>query len=284
MLVSDAGYSLRDYEQAAGAIRSRISEAPSLAVILGSGLGAFVESIPNATVIPYADIPHFPEASAPGHEGKLIIGDIAGKPVLACQGRVHTYEGYSAGQVTFSIRVLHMLGVRDLIITNAAGGVNTGFHCGDFMLINDHINLPGMVGLDPLRGANMEAFGPRFTSLTAAYSSAHRQTAKGAAAELSIDLKEGVYAYLVGPCFETPAEIRALRLLGVDATGMSTVPEVLTANHCGMSVLGLSVITNMAIDHIDSGRATTAEEVFETTRSIAPDLARLLTKIISEVG
>ncbi len=284
MLVSDAGYSLRDYEQAAGAIRSRISEAPSLAVILGSGLGAFVESIPNATVIPYADIPHFPEASAPGHEGKLIIGDIAGKPVLACQGRVHTYEGYSAGQVTFPIRVLHMLGVRDLIITNAAGGVNTGFQCGDFMLINDHINLPGMVGLDPLRGANMEAFGPRFISLTAAYSSAHRQTAKRAAAELSIDLKEGVYAYLVGPCFETPAEIRALRLLGVDATGMSTVPEVLTANHCGMNVLGLSVITNMAIDHIDSGRATTAEEVFETTRSIAPDLARLLTKIISEVG
>jgi len=273
-----------DYSDAAAAIRARIGEVPSLGLILGSGLGTFAQNIKSTKSIPYTDIPRFPLTGAPGHEGKMSVGGCAGKRLIIMQGRVHAYEGYETAQVVFPIRVLHMLGVRDLIITNAAGGVNPDFQRGDFMMITDHLNLPGMAGLDPMRGPNMTAFGPRFTNMASAYNGAHRQTARRAAAALSMDLKEGVYAYLVGPCFETPAEIRALRLLGADATGMSTVPEVLTANHCGMAVLGLSVITNMAVDHIDSGSATTAQEVFETTKRIAPDFARLLIKVIGDMG
>ena len=230
-------YSLEDYELACETIKKDCSYHPSIGLILGSGLGDLADEIEESIQIPYEDIPNFPTSSAPGHAGKLVIGKLCGKIVMAMKGRVHLYEGYTPAQITFPIRLMKLMGVEKIIITNAAGGINESFKGGELMLIEDHINLPGATGNDPLRGANIEDFGPRFTSMTQAYDVDLIDMAKKIALEVAIPVHSGIYAYWGGPTFETPAEIRMFRMLGADAVSMSTVPEVVVANHCGIRVL-----------------------------------------------
>jgi purine-nucleoside phosphorylase len=234
---------LRQAEEAAAFIRARSALRPSLAVVLGSGLGAFVKSLDGATVIPYGDIPHFPVTTAAGHDGELALGLSQGVPLLVMAGRVHYYEGYSMAQVVFPIRVLGRLGVKVAILTNAAGSVNTTYKPGELMVIDDHINL---MGTNPLLGPNEEGFGPRFFDLSDAYDPVLREIAEKACWKAGVTVRKGVYLAVSGPSYETPAEIRMARALGADAVGMSTVPEVIAARHQGMRVLGLSCITNMA--------------------------------------
>lgn len=215
-----------------------------LAIVLGSGLGGIVKDIKNATIIKYKDIPGFPESTVKGHAGEMIIGDLMGKRILAMNGRFHYYEGYSMETVTFPVRVIKSLGIDKIIITNAAGGMNPEFEAGDLMLINDHIN---MMGDNPLIGKNYKELGPRFPDMSNAYDKELRSIAKSAASTLNIKLQEGIYCPVTGPTYETPYELRMLRKVGGDAVGMSTVPEVIVANHMSMKVLGISCITDMAI-------------------------------------
>ncbi len=229
--------------QTAAAIRAKHPATPRLGLILGSGLGGYADTFQNRTVIPYEELPHFPKPGVPGHQGNLVLGEAEGIPAVALQGRAHRYEGYTMAQVAFPVRVLGSLGVRQLIVTNAAGGVSPEFSPGDLMLITDHMNL---MGDNPLIGKDIDEFGPRFPDMSEAYDRAMRETALRAAAEHGITLRQGVYAALIGPAYETPAEIRMCRLLGADAVGMSTVPEVIVANHMGIAVLGISCITNLA--------------------------------------
>ena len=252
--------------------------APQIAVILGSSLGPFAENLRAAVEIDYHDIPNFPVSTAPGHAGKLIFGELAGKKLVCLAGRFHSYEGYAFEQLTQPVRLLKQLGARTLIVTNAAGGVTLGYRPGDFMLIADQIKLNGA---SPLRGQNLDEFGPRFFDTTRMYTPELRTLAKRCAAELGIDVKEGVYFFMPGPQFETPAEIRAIRILGGDAVGMSTVTEALTAAHCGLPLLGISVITNMAAGI--TGGAVTGEEVNETGAAVAERFSRYLTKIVEEM-
>ena len=221
-------------------IRRHIAAIPKLAIILGSGLSEYADTLPQPQILPYDEIPHFPTSTVPGHKGRFVF---SGAELVVMQGRFHYYEGYSLQQVTLPIRVLGALGVRRLIVTNAAGGINPQFAAGDFMLLRDHINL---MGDNPLRGPHAEEFGPRFPDMTDAYHREDRAVFKAVAKELDIVLREGVYVGLSGPSFETPAEIRMLRVLGADAVGMSTVPEVIVANQMGMRVSGVSCITNLA--------------------------------------
>ncbi len=230
-------------QQAARLIETRTRLRPRIGLVLGSGLGAFAEGLQDATAIPYQQIPHFPVSTAVGHAGRLVVGQCAKIPVAVMQGRVHFYEGYSLREVTFPIRVLGALGIRALVFTNAAGGINRKLRARGLLLIRDHLNFQGS---NPLVGANDERFGPRFPDMTEAYSKKFRTTAKQVARKLRLRLFEGVYAALHGPSYETPAEIRALARLGADVVGMSTVPEVIVANHMGIEVLGISCVTNMA--------------------------------------
>lgn len=230
-------------QQAARLIKGRTTLRPRIGLVLGSGLGAFAEGLQDATAIPYQQIPHFPVSTAVGHAGRLVVGQCAKIPVAVMQGRVHSYEGYSLREVTFPIRVLGALGIRALVFTNAAGGINRKLHARGLLLIRDHLNFQGS---NPLLGANDERFGPRFPDMTEAYSKRLRTAAKQVARKLRLRLFEGVYAALHGPSYETPAEIRALARLGADVVGMSTVPEVIVANHMGIEVLGISCVTNMA--------------------------------------
>lgn len=229
--------------QAADYLRIKLPFFPKLAIILGSGLGNLVDHLEKPIVIPYREIPHFPHSTVVGHAGNLVAGFLRGRPVLVMQGRFHFYEGFSMTEVTFPLYVLRQLGIEQLIITNAAGGINREFLPGDLMLITDHINL---LGTNPLIGPNDERFGPRFPDLSQAYAPRLRQIAKTAARELGLAIWEGVYLATTGPSFETAAEIRAFSVLGADAVGMSTVPEVIAANYLGMEVLGISCITNLA--------------------------------------
>ncbi len=230
-------------QETVDSIRVHCRQRPRLGFILGSGLGTYADSFHERTVIPYCELPHFPIATVQGHSGNLIIGNVEGVPVIALQGRVHLYEGYSIAEVAFPTRVLGCLGIRMLIVTNAAGGINKAFVPGDLMLITDHINL---TGANPLVGCNLDELGPRFPDMSAAYDIGMRATALKVAQQKGICIRQGVYAGLCGPSYETPAEIRMLRMLGADAVGMSTVPEVIVANHMGIRVLGLSCIANMA--------------------------------------
>lgn len=230
-------------QQAARLIEGRTTLRPRIGLVLGSGLGAFADGLEDATAIPYQQIPHFPVSTAVGHAGRLVVGQCAKIPVAVMQGRVHFYEGYSLREVTFPIRVLGALGIRALVFTNAAGGINRKLRARGLLLIRDHLNFQGS---NPLVGANDERFGPRFPDMTEAYSKKFRTTAKQVARKLRLRLFEGVYAALHGPSYETPAEIRALARLGADVVGMSTVPEVIVANHMGIEVLGISCVTNMA--------------------------------------
>jgi purine-nucleoside phosphorylase len=228
---------------AAEFIKSRIPIRPRVAVVLGSGLGAFADSLANQIVIPYRDIPGWPQSTALGHAGKLVVGTIDGLAIAALAGRVHLYEGYTAQQVVFGVRALAALGIRSLVLTNAAGGVNPSWRPGQLVLISDHINL---LGQNPLTGPNEDALGPRFPDMSQAYSTRFRALARTAGNEIGLDLAEGVYAALPGPSYETPAEIRYLRAIGADLVGMSTVPETIAANHIGIEVLGISCVTNFA--------------------------------------
>ena len=230
-------------QQAAGYIRERTDLCPQTAIILGSGLGGLAERIQDAEIIPYREIPGFPASHVTGHAARLVFGRIGERELVAMQGRFHFYEGFSMRELCLPVYVLRELGVKNLVVTNACGGVNSAFAPGDLMLIADHINL---IGKNPLIGPNDERFGPRFPDMSDAYDPALRAFARRTAEELGIPLREGVYAFFSGPCFETAAEIRAYKALGADAVGMSTVPEVIAARYLGMKVLGLSCITNMA--------------------------------------
>ena len=224
-------------------IRARLPEVPAVGIILGSGLGSLVDAMTDKTVIPYADIPHFPRSTVAGHAGNLVVGRLGSHVTAALQGRFHYYEGFTMKEVAYPVYVLALLGVRTLIVTNACGGINREFAPGDLMLLSDHIN---MLGANSLIGPNDERFGPRFPDMTEAYSLRLRQKAQQAAAQLGFSCREGVYALFPGPCYETAAEIRAYAHLGADAIGMSTVPEVIAANYLGMEVLGIACITNLA--------------------------------------
>ncbi len=265
-------------QTAAGHIRSRTPIQPKLAIILGSGLGNFASQVENATTIPYAEIPHFPQSTVEGHSGKLVLGTIGGIPIAVMQGRVHAYEGYTMAQVTFPIRVLGLLGVRQLIVTNAAGGINTRYGQGAIVAISDHINL---TGTNAALGPNDPRFGQRFFDMSTAYSPTLRKLAIAEATKQNWTLNEGVYLAVLGPSYETPAEIRAFRTLGADLVGMSTVHEVIIARHMGIEILGLSVVTNMAAGVLDE--PINHEEVMEIGRRIEGQFTSLLTTLIPQL-
>lgn len=267
-------------EHAARTIHARLIEPGDVrvAVILGSGLGAFADDLDDKTVIPYAEIPGFARSTVEGHAGQLVIGKIESITIAAMQGRFHYYEGYSFEETTFPVRTLHALGCRSLILTNAAGGINVAFDQGSLMLINDHLNL---MGANPLRGANDERFGVRFPDMSEVYDREYQQTAIEEARAIGLELRRGVYAAMTGPSYETPAEIRMLRTLGADAVGMSTVPEAIIARHCGMRVLGISCITNMAAGVLD--QPINHEEVMETGERVREIFAELLRRVIPKL-
>ena len=269
-----------DYQAAADYIRPLLpGKSYPIAIILGSGLGELGEKLTGRVCkIPYSDIPGFARSGAPGHRGMLLAGELAGIPVLCMQGRLHRYEGHDFAQVTFPVRVLRLLGVQTLLVTNAAGGINTGYAVGDIMVIADHINL---MGGNPLAGLHEPAFGERFFDMGTAYTPALRECAHACAARLGMSLREGVYVAVMGPSYETPAEIRAFRTLGADAVGMSTVPEVIAARHCGMDILGLSLITNMAAGVTDA--VLSGEEVIAIGRAKAREMEALVTEIVKGV-
>ncbi len=262
-------------QQAARLIEGRTNLRPRIGLVLGSGLGAFADGLQDATAIPYQQIPHFPVSTAVGHAGRLVVGQCAKIPVVVMQGRVHFYEGYSLREVTFPIRVLGALGIRALVFTNAAGGINRKLRARGLLLIRDHLNFQGS---NPLLGANDERFGPRFPDMTEAYSKKLRTTAKQVARKLRLRLFEGVYAALHGPSYETPAEIRALARLGADVVGMSTVPEVIVANHMGIEVLGISCVTNMAAGI--SKKKINHDEVLEAGERVGRQFTAFLRALI----
>ena len=281
------------YEQAQAAathIRTVTPLVPRLGIILGSGLGNFAAQVQDATTIPYADIPHWPLSTVAGHSGKLILGHIAGVPVAVMQGRVHAYEGYTMAQVTFPTRVLGLLGCTTLIVTNAAGGIRPNIPQGSLVVLSDHINLTGTnaaLGPNEPRFALTPAAGQRFFDMSTAYSSRLRALAQAEAAKQNIPLTEGVYLAVLGPSFETPAEIRAFRTLGADLVGMSTVHEVIVARHAGIEVLGLSLVTNMAAGVIPEGHHTAEtihhEDVMEIGRRVEQQFTSLLTALIPQL-
>ncbi|MGO8946823.1 MAG: purine-nucleoside phosphorylase [Ktedonobacterales bacterium] len=238
---------LQQARDAAQYVRQHFSPSPRVGLILGTGLGGLAEHIDAATEIPYADIPHFPEATVVGHAGRLVLGGLSGIVVAALQGRFHLYEGYTPQQVALPTQTLGQLGIEILVVTNAAGGLAPGQQAGDLMLISDHIGLPTLAGFNPLMGPNDEQLGPRFPATTGSYDAALRSDARGIADKLGFPLHEGVYAMTSGPSFESPAELRFLRAIGADAVGMSTVPEVIAARHMGVRVLAISCITNIAL-------------------------------------
>ena len=266
-------------QEAAAYVRERIGEEPRIGIILGSGLGGIAEVIEDKHVIPYGDIPHFVCSTAPGHKGQFVAGRFGGKPVICMQGRLHFYEGHALSDIIFPVRVMKLLGVRSLIVTNAAGGVNTNFQVGDLMLIEDHINF---MGTNPLIGPNDAEFGPRFCDMSYTYTPSLRRAAEEAAKKLGISLRRGVYLGCTGPSYETPAEIRAFRTLGADAVGMSTVPEAIAASHCGLKVLAFSLITNMAAGILD--QPLSEEEVIEIGSRRGAELQRLITQIVTDCG
>lgn len=269
-------FSRQDFQNAAEFIARKTHHRPKVGLVLGSGFGEFAEAIEDADIIPYADIPHFPRSTVEGHKGRLVVGRMEDQTIMVMQGRVHFYEGFSMEEVTFPVRVLRAFGVDTLILTNAAGGLNPEFRTGDIMMIEDQINLLGLVGNNPLMGPNDPELGPRFPDMSTLYDRRMRELAISVSTEIGLTLRRGVYVGLSGPAFETPAEVRMLRALGADATGMSTTNESLAARHGGMRVLGFSGITNEAIDVIDSPRITSHEEVLETGKVLVPRMIGLL--------
>ena len=267
-----------EIRQAADAVAARVSKAPRIAVVLGSGLGAFADGLGDAVSIPYADLPHWPLSRVAGHEGRLVIGVKSGRVIAALSGRCHAYEGHDLRTVTFAVRALGVLGIKTVILTNAAGGVNTSFSQGALMVIDDHLNL---MGSNPLVGVNDDRLGPRFPDMSEVYSARLRGLADETARAASLTLPHGVYAALLGPSYETPAEIRYLRRIGADAVGMSTVPEAIAARHMGMEVLGISCITNMAAGILQ--QPLDHREVMETARRVRGQFVALLEGVIGRI-
>jgi purine-nucleoside phosphorylase len=269
---------LQEIDQAANIIRSRIQTKPRAGLILGSGLGSLADSIENPAIIPYRELPHWPVSTVPGHEGCLVIGGLENQVVLTMQGRIHFYEGYSMVWVGFPVRGMQRLGIEILILTNAAGAVNPGYEPGDMMLITDHLNLIGMAGNSPLRGPNLDELGPRFPDMGQTYDRQLADLARQVASENGISLQEGIYVCLAGPSFETPADLRLLRMIGADAVGMSTVPEATVAHHGGIRVLGISTISNKA--NLDGLTTTTHEEVLAAGQAVIPPLSTLIRGVL----
>ncbi len=265
-------------KEAADAVRARVGTAPQVGVVLGSGLGDFANALTGSVSMRYADLPHWPASNVIGHDGRLVVGAVKGKTVAALAGRSHAYEGHDLRTTTFAIRVLGLLGVKTLILTNAAGGVNTGFSQGALMIIDDHINL---IGDNPLVGPNDDRFGPRFPDMTEVYSARLRKIADEAGRAVKLLLPHGAYVALLGPSYETPAEIRYLRAIGADAVGMSTVPEAIVARHMGLEVLGISCITNMAAGVLP--QPLNHAEVMETTRRVRGEFIALLEAILERL-
>jgi purine-nucleoside phosphorylase len=274
-------FTLEEIDSLSRSIQSRIPSKPRVAMILGSGLGSLADSIENPIHIPYGDLPSWPVSTVLGHEGRLVIGQLEQNDVIIMQGRVHYYEGYSMNHVTLPVRVMQRLGVEFLFVTNAAGAVNPAFEPGDLMLITDHLNLIGMAGPNPLRGPNLDELGPRFPDMSRAYDPELCDHARQVAATEAIRLHEGNYICLAGPSFETPADLRFLRAIGVDAVGMSTVPEVTVARHAGQRVLGISGISNKA--NLDGNTVTTHEEVLEAGRVMVPKLKALIRGVLKKI-
>lgn len=275
-------YTQADYDAAVRVIRERITIQPTIGMVLGSGLGVLADELEDRVAIPYADIPGWPVSTVHGHSGQLVVGMLEGQAVAVQQGRAHFYEGYAMQQITFPIRVMHFLGIHTVILTNAAGGVDPSFNVGDLMLINDHINIPGLAGNNPLMGPNDDSIGPRFVGLAQAYDRQLREKAQAIAEAQEIPLHQGTYAAVSGPAFETPAEIRMLRVWGANAVGMSTVHEVLVARHAGMRVMACSGITNKAIDAVDTDFETNHEEVLEAGQVIVPRLKTIVRGVLAE--
>ena len=270
--------SLTQIDETVQKIKSQISIQPIVGIILGSGLNGLADSVQGAVHIPYNDLPNFPVSTVHGHVGRFVIGELEGKPVLVMQGRIHYYEGYTMGQVTLPVRVMQRMGIPSMIVTNAAGGVHPNFEPGDVMLITDQLNLMGMSGLNPLMGPNLDEIGPRFPDMSQPYDKVYSDLARTVAKENGVNLREGVYAGLSGPSFESPADLRFLRNAGADAVGMSTVPEVIIARHGNMRVLGLSGISNKA--NLDGSTITTHEEVIEAGKVITPKVEKIVRGVL----
>jgi purine-nucleoside phosphorylase len=277
----DKFVTLTDIDQTVEAVRQRISHQPKVGMILGSGLGPLADTVENPEIIPYDELPNWPVSTVIGHSGRLVVGKLENQDVLVMQGRTHYYEGYGMDQVTLPVRVMQRLGIEVLFVTNAAGAVDPDFEPGDLMLITDHINLLGMSGPNPLRGPNLEEFGPRFPDMSRAYDPEFMDFAREVATKDGFRLNEGVYICLAGPSFETPADLRFLRAIGVDAVGMSTVPEVTVAHHGGIRVMGVSGISNKA--NLDGSTITTHEEVLEAGQVIVPKMVKLMRGVLQRI-
>ncbi len=259
-------------------LQEKIDKKPTVGLVLGSGLGALAEEIQNPLCIPYGEIPNFVSSTAPGHKGQFVLGELSGKQVICMQGRVHYYEGYTMAETTFPIRCMKMLGVDTLMLSNAAGGLNTSFRQGDFMLLTDHINF---MGINPLLGPNEASFGPRFCDMSSTYDKDLQALAIKVAKDLNIDLHQGVYLGCTGPSYETPAEIKMFQLWGASAVGMSTVPEAIVANHCGMKIVAISCISNMGAGL--QAEPLSEQEVIDTAKKKEPEFKALLKGILSEL-
>ena len=273
--------SLAEIDEVVQAVRAHTEQSPQIGLILGSGLGGLADLVEQADVIPYPELPFWPLSTVEGHSGRLIIGELFGKCVMVLQGRAHYYEGYSMAEVTLPVRVMQRLGMKTLLVTNAAGAINPDFLPGDVMLITDHIALVGMTGANPLRGPNLSELGPRFPDMSQAYDRELGKLTRSVAREQDLTLREGVYIGLSGPSFETAADLRFLRAIGADAVGMSTVPEVTVARHGNMRVLGLSGISNKA--NLDGSTVTTHDEVLQAGRLIVPKLSGLVQGVLSKL-
>ena len=269
---------LEQIDQARDAVLARSAYRPRVGLILGSGLNGLADSVQKADVIPFGDLPNWPVSTVQGHAGRLVMGELEGQTVMVMQGRIHFYEGYSISQITLPVRVMIRLGIEMMIVTNAAGGVNPNFVPGDVMLITDNLNLLGMAGANPLMGPNIDELGPRFPDMSQAYDLKLMALARKAASENQVELREGVYCGLSGPSFESPADLRFLRMIGADAVGMSTVPEVIVARHGGMRVLGFSGISNKA--NLDGSTVTTHEEVIEAGKVITPKIEKIVRGVL----
>ncbi|KAM9808109.1 purine nucleoside phosphorylase 6 [Neosynchiropus ocellatus] len=278
-------FDFEEYQETADWLLAQTDLRPEVAIICGSGLGGLADLMENKAAFPYDTIPHFPVSTVEGHAGQLVFGSLQGRQCVCMQGRFHFYEGYDMKTVTYPVRVFSLLGVRTLIVTNAAGGLNSDFDVGDIMIIKDHINMPGFAGQSPLCGRNEARFGARFPCMSDAYDRELVALAREAAEEQGCGafLREGVYVMVAGPAYETVAESRVLKLLGADAVGMSTVPEVVVARHCGLRVFGLSLITNKVVTDYESGERANHDEVLNTTRRRTQDLQQLVRCLVTKL-
>ncbi|XP_059924755.1 purine nucleoside phosphorylase 4a isoform X1 [Gadus macrocephalus] len=274
-----------DYQKTADWLLSQTKQRPLVGIICGSGLGLLADSLKNPELFPYADIPGFPQSTVQGHAGRLVFGEMKGRSCVCMQGRFHMYEGHSLGKTTFPVRVFKLLGVETLIVTNAAGSLADGYHPGDIMIIKDHVNIPGLAGLNPLTGPNDDKFGPRFPAMSSVYDKGLRCLAMDIVKQMGVAqfVHEGVYAMVGGPNFETVAEAKLLHRLGVDAVGMSTAPEVLVASHCGMRVFGLSLITNKVVRSYDDEEQVNHEGVLEVGKMRSQSLQTLITQLVGRM-